>query len=80
MSNPIALPPRRIIAIGVIVLLLAALSSTHAALSVTLAWDPESGIAGYRLHYGTASGNYTTTSNVGNQASATVSNLTAGRT
>jgi hypothetical protein len=41
--------------------LLGSLSDANAA-SVTLAWDAESGVAGYRLHYGTSSGSYTQTS------------------
>jgi len=47
----------------------------------TLAWDPntEANIAGYRLHYGTSSGNYTTTVDVGNTTTATASNLTNGQ-
>ena len=47
----------------------------------TLAWNPntETNIAGYRLHYGTSSGNYTTTVDVGNTTTATPSNLTNGQ-
>jgi len=54
----------------------------QAAQSVTLAWNPNSasGIAGYRVHYGTSSGNYTQTSDVGNATTATVANLTSGKT
>jgi len=37
-------------------------------------------IAGYRLHYGTSSGDYTQTIEVGNTTTALVSNLTAGTT
>ncbi len=45
--------------------------------TVTLRWDqnPESDIAGYRLHYGTASGNYNETLEVGNMTTVTVSAL-----
>jgi Fibronectin type III domain len=53
--------------------------SVHAAQNVTLAWDAERAI-GYRLHYGTANGNYTKIQNVGSATTATVSNLTAGQT
>ena len=43
----------------------------------TLAWDPSSSSAsGYRVYYGTASGNYTSNVNVGNATTSTVSNLT----
>jgi hypothetical protein len=60
---------------------LAAVSS-QAAQSVTLAWNPSSGpnLAGYRVHKGTVSGTYTQTIDVGNIATATISNLTAGVT
>jgi len=47
---------------------------------VTLAWDPvtASGLAGYRVHYGTASRNYSSVAGVGNQTTATITGLTAG--
>jgi hypothetical protein len=50
--------------------------------NVALAWDPSLGqnIAGYRLHSGTSSGDYTQTIEVGNTTTALVSNLTAGTT
>jgi Domain of unknown function (DUF4082)/Fibronectin type III domain len=64
---------------GVGSLLLGSLSAANAA-SVTLAWDAESGVAGYRLHYGTSSGSYAQTGDVGTNTTATVSNLTAGQT
>ena len=54
------------------------LSPVNAAQNVTLAWDAE-GAVGYRLHCGTASGNYTQIQDVGNVTTATVSNLTAGQ-
>jgi uncharacterized protein (TIGR02597 family) len=64
-----------------IVSLLMGLSSPlQAAQSVSLAWDTESGVAGYRLHYGTASGIYTQTVDVGDTTTATVSSLTPGLT
>ena len=48
----------------------------------TLAWDPEtaSGLAGYRVHYGTASGTYTSVADAGLQTTYTVTGLTAGTT
>ena len=63
----------------IVSLFLGLLSPVHAAESVTLAWDAERAV-GYRLHYGTASGNYTQIQDVGNRTMATVSNLTAGQT
>jgi len=55
-------------------------SSLQAAQSVTLAWNAVNGVAGYRLHYGTASGTYTQTVDVGDITTATVSRLTPGLT
>ena len=49
---------------------------------VTLAWDPESapGLAGYKVHYGTVSRNYSFIVDAGNQTTATITGLTAGAT
>jgi PA14 domain/Divergent InlB B-repeat domain/Fibronectin type III domain len=49
----------------------------RAAQSVRLAWDasPSSGVTGYRLHYRQSSGGQTTSVNVGNVLTATISNL-----
>jgi hypothetical protein len=79
----VSLVPRTI-AFGVIgLLLVGSLSQAHAASSVTLAWDPPngaSGIAGYRLHYGTSSGIYPQIINVGSTTTVTVPNLVPGQT
>lgn len=69
---------------ALVVLVVAAFGSlpTNAA-SVTLSWNPDStpALAGYRLHYGTASRSYSSDLAVGaNETSATVSNLQYGRT
>jgi hypothetical protein len=65
-------------------LLLAALWVTvaQAAQTVTLTWDanPAPGIAGYRVHYGVVSGVYSQISDVGNKLTATIFDLTAGKT
>lgn len=61
--------------------LLAMAAGAEAVPSVTLAWDPntESDLAGYVVSYGTQSGVYTTTIDVGNQTSWTTSQLRGGR-
>jgi hypothetical protein len=63
-------------------LLLVSLSLCYAAQSVTLAWDASSdpNIAGYKLRYGTTSGNPSQTIDVGKTTTATVSNLNDGTT
>jgi hypothetical protein len=62
-------------------------SPTPSGDSVTLAWNadsqtsnPATNPTGYRLHFGTSSGNYTQTQDVGNATSGTVSSLTSGTT
>src|SRR3981081_1859166 len=64
---------------GSATMLLALLSAAHAASSATLTWNQDPGAAGYRLHYGTSSGNLNQTSEVGSATQGTVSNLTAGQ-
>lgn len=50
--------------------------------SVTLVWDPntEPDLAGYRIHYGTSSGQWNTTIDVGNVTNVTISGLARGVT
>jgi len=52
------------------------------ASTVTLAWDqnPESDIAGYKVHYGTSTRNYDYSVNAGNYTSCTISGLQEGTT
>lgn len=56
--------------------------SAFAEKTVTLAWDPSPGpdIAGYKIYYGTASGDYSQVITVGNTTNATVSGLVEGST
>jgi len=54
--------------------------TTYAA-QVTLAWDTAAGsVAGYQMHYGTTSGNYDYSVDVGNSTSCTISGLQEGDT
>ena len=52
------------------------------AAEVTLAWDASSssGVTGYRVYYGTASGNYPYYQDSGNRTTYTLANLNAGTT
>jgi hypothetical protein len=56
--------------------------SSMAVPSVTLAWNasPGTNVAGYHLHCGGLSGNYTNTIDAGSSTTATVSGLTLGAT
>jgi hypothetical protein len=64
---------------GIASLLIGSLSAAQAA-KVTLGWDAQPAVDGYRVHYGTVSGNYTQTSDVGKSTAATILNLAAGQT
>jgi Fibronectin type III domain/FG-GAP-like repeat len=68
--------------LGSIISLLGFLSQARAATSVTLAWDPPSGasgIAGYRLYYGTSSQSFSQNRDLGDTTTTTVSNLVPGQ-
>jgi hypothetical protein len=57
------------------------LSTTYVySAQVTLAWNPnsESDLAGYKIHYGNSSGNYSSNVDVGNLTSYTISDLVDG--
>jgi hypothetical protein len=76
---------RRIWILGfkfVVCIIVGVIASNALAAQVTLAWDPntESDLAGYRIHYGTASGSYTVHLDVHNVTTYTVTGLTAGQT
>src|SRR5688572_22034571 len=62
--------------------LLLLMSGTASAQGVTIAWDPnkEADLAGYVVHYGTASRVYTHKLDVGKVTTATIVSLTAGKT
>jgi len=56
------------------------LRATAGNRTINVAWNPntEPDLGGYKLYYGTTSGNYTTTIIVGNDTSYPISNLTNG--
>lgn len=54
---------------------LAFLATEAWAGTIGLAWNPSDGALGYRVHYGTAAGAYTTTVNVGNVVETELSGL-----
>ena len=68
--------------LGAMLLFVLFSSATEAASSLTLAWDPnnQSDLAGYIVFYGTTSGNYSNSSDVGNKTTFTATNLVAGQT
>ena len=62
--------------------LIPATSPAAGAAPVSFAWDknPEPNITGYKMHYGTTSGNYDHSVDVGNYTSCTISGLEEGTT
>ncbi len=69
--------------VGAAFILLATLSYAQTPLaSVSLAWNPSSdpGTVGYKLYYGTSSGNYTGSVNVGGATTTTLPALKPGAT
>ena len=62
--------------------LLVCQGSALATHSVTFGWAPnlEPDVAGYRIHYGVASGTYTQVVDVGNTTMASISGLVDGTT
>ena len=71
----------RIIAV-VFLIVFAGFAADAAAGQATLTWNPntESDLAGYKLHYGASSGNYTVHLDVHNVTTYTVTGLTDGQT
>jgi hypothetical protein len=69
----------RAVLTAAIMLLVLGVSAAHAQVTVTAAWDrnTDAYTAGYRLYYGTASGNYTWSVDAGNQVTAPL-NLSRG--
>ena len=66
----------------IVLALLASASLVRAELSVTLEWEPstDTNVIGYILNYGAVGGNAINAIDVGNQTTATVTNLFGGIT
>jgi hypothetical protein len=64
------------------ILILFQLATNANSAQVTLAWDPSTGpdVAGYKIHYGLLSDQYSVGVDVGNQTSCTLSSLQDGTT
>jgi len=85
---PLALRPKHSLTTVLLLLLatcalcLVPMGQTAFAANITMAWDSnqEPDIAGYRLHYGTSSGNYSKHIDVGNTIQHTITGLQAGVT
>jgi Fibronectin type III domain len=52
------------------------LAGSISAGTISLRWDPLGGASGYRVHYGTTPGSYTSVRDVGSATSTTLTNLT----
>src|SRR6184192_3316380 len=65
-------------AILAVVLGLSAFAGISFAGDVNLAWNASTGAAGYKVHFGTASGAYGTSVDVGTRTTYTVTGLAAG--
>ncbi len=67
---------------GIVLALVSGLTLAQSALCASFGWDanPETNIAGYRLYYGSSSGNYTQSVDVGKVTQATIASLTPGAT
>lgn len=71
---------QRSVCLYLTVAVLSLCSSIKAQETVVLGWDPptNSMVAGYKLYFGSSSGNYNITQDVGTNTVATVSNLSLG--
>jgi len=68
--------------VGVVLASLFVCNLAKAKANVSLNWDanPDPSVAGYKVYYGGASGNYTNVINAGNTTGAAVSGLVEGQT
>ena len=72
------LPRRLLNHLLILVLAVASFSGNAFAGQLTLAWDSVSGATGYLVYFGTASAQYSSTQEAGNNTTTTVSGLTDG--
>jgi hypothetical protein len=74
--------PQWLKAIVALFLLLGTSAWLHATTSITLTWpaNTDPSIEGYNVYYGTNSGKYTTSTDVGNVTNAVIANLNEGWT
>jgi hypothetical protein len=83
-TDSMILKQRNFFITSLLILLTALLVFSEAsAATITLAWNPnppEDEVTGYAVYYGTASGKYTWTKDVGNVTTCTITGLTAGVT
>src|SRR5262245_12989301 len=71
--------PGRWLVVQVLILLVAlTVGGNSLAGQLKLAWDPVTGATGYRLYYGTSSGNYSSSIDAQNNTSVVVPGLTDG--
>ena len=68
--------------VGVFLLVIPLSTGVVYSAQVTLAWNPntEKDLAGYKIYYGTSSGNYDASVDVGNWTSCTIAELEEGQT
>ena len=86
-TQPSVLSTKRLSFLMIILLLpctvyLVPCTAVAEAATVTLEWDPntEPELAGYKIYWGTSSGNYTSSKDVGNTTTCTITGLDEGKT
>jgi uncharacterized membrane protein len=69
---------KKLFGLGLVFFFVLLLCGQSMAASIGLAWDPVDGASGYRIYYGTQTGEYTHQEEAGSSTSHSVANLTAG--
>jgi hypothetical protein len=78
-STGMTLPDRRVVRALLVTVLLVIPTAARAA-SLTIAWDPETGVAGFVVLYGTQSGIYTNSIDAGTATQQQITGLVSGTT